>query len=212
MDMTEILSELTDHGFEDTSDARKVALVNDTYFDLCSREAWPFLEKQATLNFTGSDTPSNLPADFSKLISLVNPTTGQVIQAIRSDDFANRFTLYAADVADPIRYYFIGSNLRVNPVPPSGTTLKINYIANPVELNDTSVETDILVPARHQRTLVLGALAKLYLMEDDPELSAAFNAMFEGRIQTMRADLWSRDFAPDFIHNTDPDVDPLLGF
>lgn len=212
MDMSEILSELTDHGFEDTSLIRKVAVVNDAYWDLCSRETWPFLEKQATLTFNGSDTPTNQPADFGKLISIVNPSTGQVIQAIRADDFANSFTLYAADVSDPIRYYFIGNTLRVQPVPPSGTTLKITYVAAPAELADNAAEADILLPKRHHRALVLGALAKLYLMEDDPELASAFNAMFEARIQTMRADLWQNDFAPDFIHNTDPDIDPLLGF
>ena len=212
MDMVEILSELTDHGFEDTSTARKVAVVNDSYFDLCSREPWPFLEKQATLSFTGADTPTNLPADFSKLISLVNPSSGQVVASTRLDDFANQFTLYANDVADPLRYYFIGNVLHVQPKPSSGTSLILNYVANPAELSDTAVEADILVPPRHQRALVLGALSKLYLMEDDPELSSAFNQLFESRIQTMRADLWTRDFAPDFIHNNDPDIDPLLGF
>lgn len=212
MDMSEIVSELTDHGFEDTSLARKVAVVNDTYFDLCSREAWPFLEKQASLSFTGGDTPAFQPSDFSKVISLVNPTSGQVLVSTRLDDFAQSFSTSAANVAAPFRYYFVANQIHVYPTPPAGTSLSLNYVSKPPELTDTSVEADILIPAQHHRTLVMGALAKLYLMEDDPELASAFNAMFEARIQTMRADVWTRDFEPDFIHNTDPDIDPLLGF
>lgn len=211
MDMAAIMEELADHGFNDTSEQRKLDVINDTYFDVCSREAWPFLEKQINLSFTGNDTASNFPADFSKLISLVEPTTGSVIKPTRLDDFANNFTL-VTDTGAALRYYFLGNSLRINPKPPSGSTLVLNYTANPEPLVPASDESDILIPPRHHRVLSLGSLVKLYLMEDDPELAQAFQAQFEARIQTMRADLWQRDFAPDFIHETDPFVDPLLGF
>jgi len=65
MDVSEIIDDLEDHGFEDTSEARKLAALNDTLWDVTGREPWPFLEKSVALSFNGSSsTPTNLPSDL----------------------------------------------------------------------------------------------------------------------------------------------------
>ena len=44
MDVEAMISDIDDHGFEDSSEERKLAVLNDVYQDVLSREAWPFLE------------------------------------------------------------------------------------------------------------------------------------------------------------------------
>jgi hypothetical protein len=54
--------------------------------------------------------------------------------------------------------------------------------------------------------LVTGALYKLYLMEDDAELSAQFERHFENRIERMRVDLHQRQIdREEYIIDVDPE-------
>lgn len=196
MDVSEILSELVDHGFEDTSDERKLAKINDAVWDIESREPWPFLEKTVALNFDGtSPTPTNMPSDFKVALWLYDNTNGVTIWPERLTTIRDRYGHQLTQVSDPISYYFVAGQIRLYPVPPSSTgRFQLDYVATQSELNANSVQADILLPPRHHQAIVLGALWRLYKMEDDPENGGMFQADYEGKLQMMREDLFRRQY------------------
>ena len=189
MDVSEILTELNDHGFEDTPSSRKVAILNDTIADVCSREPWPFLEKELTLTFNGTDAfPSNWPSDFSKMIGISN-TDGSSLTWSRWADLRKQFRNTLTQGGAPLYFYFVKSRVKLYPVPGSGTALNLEYVCWHPEVAESTLEASILIPSRHHRIIVVGTLSKLYAMEDDPELSALFKATYDERLRVMREDL-----------------------
>lgn len=197
MTIAEMVTELNEHGFEDTSSVRKLAILNDTIWDICSREAWPFLESSLELTFDGSSpVPSNFPADFSKALSLTDAATGNVIRWERWEVVAKTYpsSIESPGLGYAQAYYFRNNQLRVFPLPASNMTLDLNYVKWPAELALDAAEGDIVIPARHHRSIILGALYKLYAMEDDPELSSLFKAEYESRVSMMRDDLIREQF------------------
>jgi hypothetical protein len=196
MDVSEILSELVDHGFEDTSTERKLAKINDAIWDIESREPWPFLEKTVALNFDGaSPAPTNMPTDFKTALWLFDLTNGVSLWPERLSTIRDRYGNQISLVSDPASYYFVAGQIRLYPVPPVSTgRFQLDYIATQVELTENDVSTSILLPARHHQAIVLGALFRLYKMEDDPENGNMFQIDFENKIQQMHEDLFRRQY------------------
>lgn len=207
MDVQDIIDELVDHGFSDTSSTRKVAYINDTVGDICSRGAWPFLEKSIDLTFNGSAAnPSNFPSDFRAVIALYDPSTGVALMPLRLDQASKTYGLDLGVSGTPTAYYFLANQLRVFNIPSASQTLTMRYLALHPVLTETSVEADILIPPRHHRTIIMGTLWKLYDMEDDPELAVRFEQHYENRINTMRDDVMMRQFdRPEQIAVLDED-------
>lgn len=196
MDVSEILEELLNHGFEDTDANQKVRVINDTVWDIESREPWPFLEKTTTLNFDGiSAAPSNLPSDFKHVLWLYDNTNAVTLWPERLTTIRDRYGNSISQVDNPASYYFVGSQLRLYPIPPASTgRFQLDYIATQPELSSTSLEANILLPPRHHRAIVLGTLWRLYKMEDDPENGNMFQIDFENKLQQMREDLFRRQY------------------
>lgn len=189
-DVSDLIAEIDDHGFEDAETARKAGVINDTLQDICSREPWPFLEDSVTLTFDGITAyPSNWPADFSKVLSIIDLSTGVKLAPERREVMRQSLTRSLADGGLPTIYYFLGTRASFYPVPSEDYELAMDYLVSHPTITDTSVEADILLPARHHRALVLGALYKLYALEDDPELSALFKQEYEDKLLVMREDL-----------------------
>jgi hypothetical protein len=208
MDVSEILSELVDHGFEDTSTERKLAKINDAIWDIESREPWPFLEKTVALNFDGSSpTPTNMPSDFKTVLWLYDTMNGVTIWPERLSTIRDRYGNQLNQVGSPASYYFIGNTLRLYPVPPASTgRIHMDYVATQPEVNANTTSSQILIPARHHQAIVLGALWRLYKMEDDPENGNMFQIDYENRIQQMREDLFRRQYQrADQIYVIDED-------
>lgn len=200
--VSEMLAEVRDHGFDDLTDTRILSFLNDTYFDVCSREAWPFLEATSavTTNASGQVTA---PTDINKVIALVPTTQGapRLVPA-RLDEFTKAWGSQLSQTGDPHTYFFIGSSLFVYPIP-STAALTVRYIKVPPALTTTPDATPIL-PARHHRLLVLGALQKCYVMEDDPDQAGTFTNLYEQRISQMRGDLWMQQYdRPQTIQDLD---------
>jgi len=196
MDVSEILSELVDHGFEDTSTERKMAKINDAVWDIESREPWPFLEKTLALNFDGaSPTPTNMPTDFKTTLWIYDNTNGVTIWPERLSTIRDRYGNQITQVSDPASYYFIAGQIRLYPVPPSSAgRFQLDYIATQPELTENSLQASILLPTRHHQVIVLGALWRLYKMEDDPENGNMFQTDYENKIQQMHEDLFRRQY------------------
>lgn len=213
MDVSEIISDLDDHGFSDTSPTRKMAVINEAYWDVCGREPWPFLEKSATLSFTGSDTPSNLPADFNAVVQMV-PAAGATypVNWMRYDDWLNMYG-NTPSTGIPQVFYFIGSTMHFYPTPTNGTQVTMFYLSTPVELQSTDAEAAIVLPPQFHRTLLVnGALYRLYAMEDDMALSQGFQTFYETGIARMIEWAFKKQYQrPDVIRPVDPDDINLEG-
>lgn len=196
-----MISELDDHGFADTGESRKVAVINDTLWDIESRHPWPFLETEDTaFSLTADDNAPTLPTGFSKMLSFTIPDLALVLQPMRLDTATKSLAGKEDETGIPYLYYFVGSELRIWKTPSETFTAKIRYLQTQTELTAASVETDILLPARHHRLAVLGSLYKLYTMEDDPELARAFLDQYETRLELIREDLFKRQYdRPDRI-------------
>lgn len=206
MDVQAMFEEMNDHGFTDTGVERKLGMLNDALHDAADRERWPHLITSATLTFDGtSDQPTNLPANFGTIISAVDTTTKQKLEWVRSDTF-DGYGLDLTQQGTPQMYYQAGDEFHVWPVPPNGYQLRLRYYRNPTEMaaEDTSDEVDW--PAAHHRVLVLGALFRLYDLEDDPELAVRFQQHYEQRLATMAQRVFARADRTDIIA-TDPYFD-----
>ena len=195
MDMSEILAEIDDHGFVDTSSTRKVSAVNDAYWDICAREEWPFLEAASTTIATvSSQSFIAMPVDFARVIAVSNPAGAFTLLYEDYETLAKLFPSLETTTGTPLYYYFVGTIMHFYPVPNAVISLRFRYVKWPSELSVNTLESGIVIPARHQRAIVIGALVKLYSMEDDLEQALAFRTQFEERIQNMREDLLKRHF------------------
>ena len=206
MNVSDIMADLADHGFTDTSTLRQMAVINDAYYDVCTREPWPFLEASIQLTFDGiSSVPQNTPADLRAVLT-VQPQNGPVINPIRYDDYL----IWTGDIATlslPVVFYFKAGVLNFYPTPPAGTILNLWYLKRPTALQSTDVEASILIPKEfHRALLVNGALLKLYAMEDDTDISPWFKAEFEQALQKMQEFCWKQQYdRPDHVHPADPE-------
>lgn len=192
MDVADIFSDLDDHGFEDTSDERKLAILNDVYHDVCSREPWPFLEAMDT-----SPSLSNnvLTADNPIRAVLFLHDGTKELMPMRQDDFLRVYGSNVDATGTPNVYYFVGNELRVYPQPSSASGMTLLYIRREADLAADDTSSDILLPSEfHRGVLVNGALYKLYALEDDGELAAGFQRYYEESIARMREALWKRQY------------------
>lgn len=209
MDVSEIITAVKLHGFSDMSTSDIMEAINETYWDVCGRDNWPFLESSATLNYAGSSaTSSNFPTDFGKVQKLYVTSTGSGLEPWRMDDFydvyANNLTL----AGTPLIYYFEANTLRVYPLATAGTAvLTMKYISKPAELLSSDVEAALKIPARYHRgTIVKGTVIQLAMARDDMELSVEAERLFEKTYSMMRQDLMQNQIErPDYIHVIDPD-------
>lgn len=200
--VSEMLQEMRDHGFDDLTDTRMLGFLNDTYYDVCSRSPWPFLEATATPTVSSTDGSVTSPTDISKVLRLVDTTLGTKLEPMRYDEFLQRNADQLTLTGNPNLYYFVGSTLYVYAIPTTAH-LKLFYVKHPAALT-TSPDATPILPTGHHRALVLGALVKCYTLEDDSENAQTFSALYEARIQSMWEDVWMRQYdRPDTIWNVD---------
>jgi len=195
----QMFTEMDLYGFEDFDDDAKLILINEAYFDVVTREAWPFMEGLVTIAQPSADDTLNVPTNFQAVLSLVDTDNNIVLEPERNDVIEKNVRLNA-DSGSPTKYYFVGETLYLYPSDNTGTTYRLYYIKAPSTLTVDSVVADILIPARHHSIIVYGALVKAFLVNDDPQ-AAVFQNMFESRYMQMRNDVWMRQYdRPERIH------------
>jgi hypothetical protein len=148
-----------------------------------------------------------MPANF-KSVKWVYDTTNRVsLRHVRLEEFRDKHQSDASTSGDATIFYFVGNTLKFFPVPAASTTrYTMDYYAFQPEVTALSGEAAIYLPPRHHRTVVLGAVSKLYQLEDDPELAAVFKQDYEQRLATMNHDLQKTQFTtPDRIFVIDED-------
>ena len=192
MTIDQMFTEMDLYGFEDFDDDAKLILINEAYFDIVTREAWPFMEGLATIAQPSADDTLNVPTNFQAVLSLVDTDNNIVLEPERNDVIEKNIRLNA-DSGSPNKYYFVGETLYLYPSDNTGTTYRLYYIKSPSVLTVDSVPADILIPARHHSIIVYGALVKAFLVNDDPQ-ATVFQNLFEARYQQMRSDLWMNQY------------------
>lgn len=196
MNVSDMISELNDFGFSDISSTRMLSFLNDAYWDVCSRENWPFLEKSsaATVDATGLVTA---PTDIGKVQRFVDNGLGTRLEPVREDAFTQWNANQLTKTGNPDRYFFIGDQLYVFPISTTNG-LTIRYVSVPAALT-ISPDSAPILPLRHHRVVLLGALVPCFFLEDDADNASVASNMFEKKINDMRNDLW--------LHQTDrPDT------
>jgi hypothetical protein len=206
MTVQDIIDALSDYGFTDTTTTRKMEKINAAVWDLCGREAWPFLEATVDLTFDGvNSVPTNLPADFQSVLDIIDTTdSGTKLQPLLLQEADAAISMQLTQSGTPIYYYFIAGQLNIAQVPVAGTVLRMRYIRKHPQLLQTDVEAAILVPREHHEVIEFATLVKLYDMEDDTDLSVRFQQLYEKGINDMRQSVWMRQYdRPQHIQVTD---------
>src|SRR6266545_448531 len=114
-----MINMIRDQGFDDLTDTRILSFLQYSYNDVWSRESWPFKENTSsalTLNVGGKVT---VPADIGKVIKLVDTSQGLALWHQRLDEFTEQNSTQLTLAGDPDRYFFIGNDLYVWPIPTS---------------------------------------------------------------------------------------------
>ncbi len=208
MTSQEFLAALGDYGFLDTDLNRKIEKLQSAIWDIERRKPWPFLETSLLLDYAGgSATASNAPTDFRSALRARDMSTNRRLTAVRLDDADDIIGSNLTESGDPILYYFEGGQLKVWPIPPAGTgRVNLRYIKRSAKISDSSLESAFLIPPHHHETILLGALMRLYDMEDDVELAVRMQALYEAGIAAMVEDLFNQQYdLTDYIHVFDPD-------
>lgn len=212
MNVSDMISELDDHGFADTSETRKIAVLQDTIWQLEGIKPWPFLRKTWTLDFDGSSgTPSNwasLTPAFRASIRLKDVSTGRRIMPVREEEWDDQVGSDTDKAGTPMLYYFGDANaLTVWPIPPSGSTARLVGVQWSDEISGSTTESGILIPKYFHRGLIVnGALQRLYAMEDDTELAPVFQSYQQAAMDLATETLFKQQYdRRDHIKVTDPD-------
>lgn len=208
MDVQDMIDDLGDHGFTDTSTITKVRVLQDALWEIESMRPWPWLETEITLTFDGSSpTPTNMPANFRAALQLKDVDTNTALIPLDEQDLEKNGVDLTKQGVAPRIYYPVGvDSLKVWPIPTASMTVRMRYLKVSAALTSGTLEASIDMPPRHHRLIVLGALVRLYDMEDDPELAQRFQGHYETRLARMVEDIFQRQYdRPDYIRVDDWD-------
>ena len=177
----EIISEVDAHGFADTDINEKERALNAAIRAITVRRDWPFLEKVWTLAFDGTNPYSTTDiSDLRAVKRILDTTTGARVRFMRTDDMEDAHGSELLVKGTPQLYYFEGTQLRIWQVPSSTQTLRLRGTRrHPLVSASSSLESDILIPSMAHEAIVLRTLIRLYMLEDDVEMAAAFKPLFD---------------------------------
>ena len=225
MTLDEMYDEMDLYGFEDFEDSQKLLLLNESYFDIVTREPWPFLEKMTefivpsgTTQITSGSVfkvrndnntldnsltnPVLIPFtqyDVNSVLSFIDVSNDVVMMPERGDVIEKNYRL-ASDTSTPSKYYFVGDDMYVYPAVSGDTTYRMFFLRLPTAATEATDTGAFLIPSRHHSIIVYGALVKGFLVNDDPQ-AAAFQNLFEQRYQQMRNDVWMNQYdRTDYVH------------
>lgn len=205
-----MIDAMGEYGFEDTSLARKVAAIQASIWAIEGLRPWPFLETSVLLNFDGTnETPSNWSTQpFRSMRRVKDLLTGSRVLPMRLETFEDRVGMNYSQAGDPSMYYFEGSQLKFWPIPPVSTgRIKARFLRWSDPVSSSTVESALLIPKYYHEGLILNdALARLFDMEDDSELSARFEAHRDKALVEAVEALFTLQYdRSDAIVMTDPD-------
>lgn len=197
MDVQDIIDEIDVAGYDDLEEADKVGFINRTVKGIVNREPWAFrevfddLDAATSVDADGLVDYTDLTYEFGGLMDIINTgasSSGYNIRWIRRDVHFKDRSAQLDLTGTPYNYFFVGRQLYLYPIPTSGT-FRITYLAHQADLDASSAEADILLPAQWHEAIIAGALYRINAREDDPENAAMFKSMFDEIMENMRQDL-----------------------
>lgn len=197
---SDIVTDVQNHGFADISSADILVHLNDTYQDLCSIEAWPFLEKTLVTTFAATAQQVSATTDIKQVLSFINTVQGYELQPYNdADSFYKDYAGVLTQTGFPVLYYQpqvntaspMGWQVNVWPIPNVTTACQLRYLYIPTTL--TAPDTPVL-PARFHRILTWGTLLSIYRMEDANDQGMDFQNLYDRHLARMRDDLWSKQY------------------
>jgi hypothetical protein len=215
MTLDEMFDEMELYGFEDFEDSQKLLLLNEAYFDIVTREPWPFLEKMVEFKIPSGTTQITSGSAFrvvnstntlnnsasvgtyteygvNTVLSFIDLNNDVVMVPERADVIEKNYRV-AEDTGLPSKYYFVGDDMFVYPAIQGTPTFRLYFLQLPVSATETTGTGAWLIPARHHSIVLYGALVKAFLVNDDPQ-ATVFQNLFEQRYQQMRADVWMNQY------------------
>lgn len=211
MDVPTLMDFFVSYGFDtddEMTDQRKLEALNETYWDACARESWPFLEATVTLTFSGSSgVPTNDPGDIGLVTAAIRVADGKVLEPWRTDDFYQTYGSVLTSPGQPLLYFIEADQVKAYPVPSASDQVLLKYVKVPAALTLTSVESDIKFPPRYHRSVLgLGTLSRLAVMQDDLDMGAGYERLYEKALALAAGDLLKQQSdRTDFIHVNDLD-------
>lgn len=172
MNLTALLASIQAKGYptDSQSEAWQTIALNSVYRTVCGSDRWPFMEVQdasltTTVNIPGYDINS-IAWLFLDAVRIEDDSTQQYYdldycepQEFRDMEHVDR------DYATPAYWTFINQELRFYPVPDQTYTIRIDYIAQPLDL---AAGSDVpKIPIIYHDLLVWGAIAEIAYRERD---------------------------------------------
>lgn len=175
MDLSQLQDEVRSRGFDYVSDTRINYWLNLAYTRLAEKEAWSWLETEAT-----GSSPLTI-ADFRAALSVVDTTNGN---PLGFEDIRN---LYDDDpplttTGNPSCWY-LSSPTVIATWPTTSVSLRVRYLKVPDPLTDSANEP--LFPERYHYALVDGALVWAYQDSDNGEMADRCQDAFDAAVLLM---------------------------
>lgn len=179
MTLAEARSEFADRGFGYLSTTRQNLLLNRAATDFNDLSAWPWLE----ITSTGTGT---VPiSDLRDIISVLDLTNNQELEAIDVSDLPSVDPLYATTTGTPANYWL--DNDTVTPYPSSSISLSVRYIRVPADLSNDDEEPAF--PTRYATTWIDLAVIRAYQDRDNFDAANALQAQVDRDIQRLQENL-----------------------
>ena len=198
------------YGFGDVDDELVYSLLNQALSEITDAHPWPWRERVTTLTFGGTNAyPSNASFTMGKPLAITNPTTGEKMQPMRSDEFQSAYASALTQTGDPFVYYFDAGVAKFYPIPTSSVTLTCRDLTTQAEVDSTSTEADVLLPAKRHWAAIFRTLGRLYAQDDDLQAANYYLNESDALLEKMRYDdfVQSKLDRPDFIAMSDADDD-----
>jgi hypothetical protein len=205
VDVATILEHIDAHGFEDVEEDIKVDVIYDVITEFIGLADWPWLDAEVSDSLASGDSDVPLPNDFLRPVSFVIPSLGVTLRPERMERINKAYPASLTESGPPSFYYPVADAIKVFPVPDKAYEFTMQYKRQQPALTASSEESDILIPKRHHRGIIVqGAVAALYASEDDPENEGVFQRRYERRTQLATADLWrTQNDRPDYVEDVD---------
>jgi len=185
---------ITELEVTDVSDATIDLYIKDGYNRMLGIERrWPSFEATTTLTTVAGTQAYSLASigagDLREVTSLVNATTGTRLSWISYDQAEAAFmSSLASGDAEP-RYYSVwGGSIQLWPAPDSAYQLYVRGYRKPTNWSDfDAVEID--ADDRLHYALVYFAVASLYSLQEDAQMSQFYRQQFDEAVRLAHADI-----------------------
>lgn len=174
------------YGYGSVDDSMIGVFLNQTYMEVAGSFKWGWLEKTSTITASAGVASTALPSDLQWFGRLQSQATGVKTPAwldamdYRSHAESRR---YSTEQAAPRYFTLFEGSINWLPTPDASYTYRLYYWKAPTALSGASDTT--LIPDVDVDVLVLGALQRWAMRENDMAKYQVYGAQFQASIAQM---------------------------